>query len=540
MELSKEYLYERNKIVLLICDFYQTIQIPSSIFEVRDNMALFPVANVPLIEYILTNLLDQNFRNVIIAGTNIDNIVNHVKTTKFIEHMNIRIFKSSGENTGDLFRELHDLGFEFWDLVVMFANHYTNIPLAKLIKRHRKINNAMMTLFTHDAETNDIMSHVYATIDGNLCHYEKTEMEKVDSSSIMNFLPEHEEVDIATLSSGPTIAVVSNIVFSIFADNFDYATFEDLIVGILASGIYDFKFQVVTQEDLQNKCTCCVDKVNGCEDPDIFIETCFEDAGSSSYYSKEIVTLLDYYKINDDVLKLSSSVFKMTQTPNFLKGRVDKIHCIENSVIGEKSSIEGNLKNCIVWENCHVVEDFCDYIIFTDGTMFDVFHLEVGESQRILKQQQASEASEQPKKNETFFDDITEYLISILENPNYDQVNLDDVNKQISLLRIVWNASRNELIEAFAFFFIECVDPKNLDESVLKTTTFFAILAETVSTVSEQELLMENMRWNLQEVSNVDLKAQIFFNYAYLFVESNIVEKSIVKRYSKMYKNGTF
>lgn len=538
MELSKDYLYERDRIVLLVCDFYQTVQIPSSIFEVKDNMALFPVANVPLIDYTLTNLLDQNFRNVIIAGTNIDNIVNHVKTTKFIDHMNIRIFKSSGSSLGDMFREMYECGFEFWDLVVMFANHYTNIPLAKLIKKHRKINNAMMTLFTHDAETNDITSHVYATIKGNLCYYEKTETEKIDGSGILEFVSEDEDVEITTSSSGPTVAVVSSMVFSIFANNFDYATFEDFIVGVLASGIYDFKFQIVTQDNLRNKCACCVDKVNCCGDPDIFIESDFENAGASSYYSREIVTLLDYYRINDDVLRLSSSVFRMTRTPNYLRGHIDNMHNVENSVIGERSSIKGNLKNCIVWDNCHVAEDLCDYIIFTDGTMFDVFHLEVGESQHV-KDDETSESKKKLSKNETFFDDITEYFISVLDNPNYDQVDLNNVNKQISLMRIVWNASKNELIEAFAFFFIEYVDPKNMEETILKTTTFFAILAETVNTPKDQELLMENMRWNLQEVSDSKMKAEIFFNFGYLFVESNIVEKSLIKKYTKLYKSGT-
>ena len=79
MDLTKEYLYNKEKIVLLVCNFYETSEIPTSIFGIKDNLALFPVANIPLIEYILTNLYDQNFRNVILTGKHFESVLNYIR-----------------------------------------------------------------------------------------------------------------------------------------------------------------------------------------------------------------------------------------------------------------------------------------------------------------------------------------------------------------------------------------------------------------------------------------------------------------------------
>ncbi|ELA42738.1 uncharacterized protein VICG_00053 [Vittaforma corneae ATCC 50505] len=542
MDLSKDYLYNREKIVLLICDFYETSQIPISMLEIKDNIALFPVANIPLIEYILTNLMDQQLKNVVVAGNRIESIIDHIKTTKFFKYMNIRALKSNGNCLGDIFREIHNYEYEFLDLVIMYANHYTNVPLDKLIARHRNSKNTIMTVFTHKIDTNDIYTHIYATKDGVICYYQKVSGIKANSEDMLKILKENQSLYIHTCYSSPTIAIISNPIFSIFTDNFDYANLGDFIVGMIASGIYNYKFQMVTQDDLKKQHAANHHepvgsgrhyKENSC------MEGCLGGEGSNEdpecYYSKEIITLFDYFRINDDVLKMSSSVFRLPQTPNYVKGHVKKLHRIENSVIGEKSSVEGSLRNCIVWENCHIVNDLDDFIIITNGRMFNVFHLEC--EARIDSPETNSQ--EQFHKKETFFDDFNDYLNSLIDSSDLDELKFDDVFKQISLLRIIWNASRQEVIEAFAFFFIESIDFEDLENSVSKASWFFGILPEFVQTMDDQELLMECIHWNLHEVE-FGLKTQIFFNYAFLLVEAGIIEKAVVKQFNKMHKSGTF
>lgn len=528
MELSKDYLYNREKIVLLICDFYETLQIPNTFYEIKDNLALFPVANIPLIEYILANLIDQNFKNVIITGKNIESVIKHIKTTKFIKYMNIRVLKSNGSCLGDIFREIHSFEYEFWDLIVMYANHYTNIPLGKLIQKHRKATDTIMSILVHKIETNDIHTHVYVTKDNSICNYEKVQGNKLNSQEILSLVKDKKTLQIATCYSGPTVAVISNQVFSIFNENFDYENLGDFVSGMLSSGLYNYKFQLITQDQFERgNQNVCAHSAYGDDKADVSQEL---------YYSREIITLLDYFKINNDVLKMSSKVFRMPQAPDFVKGDVKKVHNIENSVIGEKSSVEGKLKNCIVWENCHIVDDFDDFIIITNGKMYNMFHLEMD---AVIEEKEEMESEVQMEKKETFFDDFTDYLMSVSKILDPNDINPNGVFKQISLLRIVWNASKQEVIEAFAFFFIESLDIDNLENSISKACAFFPVLVEFIQMIEDQELLLECMHWNLHEVE-FGLKTQIFFNYAFLMVEAGIIDKLVVKKYNKMYKNGQF
>lgn len=343
MNLSKDYLYNREKIVLLVCDFYETSQIPQTMFEIKDNLALFPVANIPLVEYILTNLMDQQLKNVIIAGRKIESIIEYIKTTKFFKIMNIRVLKSNGKSLGDIFREIHDCEYEFTDLIIMYANHYTNIPLSRLVKRHRRAKDTMMTIFTHKIDSNDVHTHIYATKNGQICYYEKACGGRISSEDMMASLRKHKSFYVYSCYSGPTMAIISNPIFSIFTDNFDYETLGDFISGVIASGIYNYKFQMVTQEDIEkpyiNNPQASLESGEYYEGDPISAhhsDIRGVDGNPECHYSREIITLLDYFKINDDVLKMSSSVFRMPQTPNYVKGQVKKLHNIENSVIGEK------------------------------------------------------------------------------------------------------------------------------------------------------------------------------------------------------------
>jgi len=540
MDLSKDYLYNREKIILLVCDFYETSQIPKNMFEIKDNLALFPVANIPLVEYILTSLMDQQLKNVIITGNKIESIVEHIKTTKFMKLMNIRVLKSNGKCIGDLFREIYNTGYEFWDLVVMYANHYTNVPISQLIKQHRKAKDTIMTVFTHKSDTNDTHTHIYATQGKEIRYYEKVLGSRVNSEGMMEALRNNKSLYIFTWFSSPTIAVISGPIFSIFSDNFDYETLGDFMAGMLASGLYNYNFQMVSQDEIRRTCIQPTRSSAPCSleenRPVLYLEEKMIEDGPECSYSKEIITLLDYFKINDDVLKMSSSVFRLPQTPNYVKGHIKKMHRIENSVIGERSEVEGGLRNCIVWENCHVLADLDDYIIVTDGSMFNVFHLELNV--------EAEEEEDVPtpcpyKKAETFFDDFTECLNSVVDSSDFEKTDFDEIFKQISLLRIVWNASRHEVIEAFAFFFVEIIDSNDLESTVSKGSEFFGILAEFVQTMDDQELLMECIHWNLHD-TEFGLKTQIFFNYAFLLVERGIVERSVVKSFNKMHKSGTF
>lgn len=544
MELTKEFIYNNDKIILLACDFYETKQIPEDVFKIKDNIAMFPIVNLPLINYILKNLISQNFKNVILAGKRMKSIIKYLQKTKFFSTMNIRIFNTDGSSLGDIIRGLDQKGFEFKDLIVMYANHYSNIPLQKLLRKHKKSKGNIMTVLVHETNSNDANTHVYAMKNNNLIYYEKTCDGKIESSELLAAFKGSKRMEINTSFSSPTIAVLSSQMFPIFTENFDFQNLGDFIIGVLASPLYNCKIGIFSSDELRKSS----DDVNLCQE---VVKNFYESPMSSAptketlftsqepicLYSNEIVTLLDYFKMNSDVAERAYSTFKLQKSPECIKGSLKDSISIFNSFIGEKSHIEGNLKNCIVWDNCQVLDDCEGHIFFSNGMVFNSFYLESVPN----SDQTSGSQNDRMSKNDTFFEDFNEYLSSCMYHPKFFDMNLDDILKQINLLRIVWNASRNELIEAFAIFFSEKIDLECLEESVSRSTVFFGILIRYVNTMQDQEFLMNCFYDNLKDMDiDDDLRAQLFFSFAYLFVENGIVHKPVVKKFNKMHKAGIF
>jgi NDP-sugar pyrophosphorylase family protein len=626
MDLNKEFLYNNDKIILLFCDFYETSQIPQSMFDIKDNITLFPIVNIPLIEFILTNLEQQKFRNIVLVGSKIDSLVEYISNTRFIDSLNIRILRSFGSSLGDTFREIDQLGYEFKDLIVMYANHYTNVPLNRLLKKHKQCKDNLMTIFSYPYKSNNTSVHVYATHKNNIIFYAKTTNGKMDSSEVAALSAEYKTFNIDTSASSPTIAVVSNDIFSLFTENFDYNTFGDLISGILATKLYSYKFQIVNEDDLQKSSSKSSQvqqnqsqddsnfnngimknilhnvqseiikqtskeiahrpKIHKDEDADSTFDDCIaalsetltlngktriysntpdndvseetfnrsyqrctdhsdlfqpkkdnEYKSTCTYYSREINTVLDYYNFNRDLLNDSTIIKVPDDIVHSILGEVEPSITVESSTVGPSSSIAASITNCIVWDNCQVQEVFSDYIVIGNDMKINVFHLESdGQESQELGSTQASTRNAQ---SNTFFEDFSHLLCSNVATAQFYDIDITSINKEISLLRIVWNASRHELIEAFANFFVSVLNSENLEDSISRASVYFGILSKNVISKEDGELLMECMYDNLSEY-DLDFKVQVLFNYGYLFVQDNIVDKSVVKKYNKMYKAGTF
>lgn len=548
MELSKEFLYNRDKFVLLICDFYETMQIPQAIYEIKDNLALFPIANIPLIEYILNNLNSQHFKNIIISGKKIESIIAYLQGTNFNEILNIRFLKCNGNSLGDIFRLIDDNGFEFKDLIVMYANHYTNIPLNRLLKKQKRTKDSIMTVFTHSSPSKNSYTHLYALKNGKILYYDKTNTNKIDMKELIPIAKNNKSIEINTQYSGPTIAVVSSNIFSMFTENFDFNTLGDFITGILSTGIYSYKMNLLTEEDLLSKSndyqitteySTQFYSTDSAYSGAIFTETLYCSEEPETFYSIELNTLYDYYKMNIDVAEKTFAIFKLQKTPELIKGKVKNSMKLLNSFVGEKSFINGNLKNCIVWENCNINDDYEGYIFCKDDKIYNLYEAELESG--LEDDFQAKNIDLDIIKEDSFFNDVNSYLSSCIYSPRFATLNLNDVFKQISLLRIVWNASKSEVIEAFAYFFIDSLNLDFLEDCISKCSIFFGILAEFVKTKEDQEFILKLIYDYLTDLEYSDnLRAQIFFSFSYLFVQNNIVDKQIVKKYNKMYKTGIF
>lgn len=529
MNLNKEYFYNADKVVLLMCDYYETNQIPREMYSIKDNLALFPIANVPLIDLILTNLSDQGFTNVILAGSKIDSLLKYLKKTNFFNILNMRVFRSEGGSLGDVFRELDHLDFGFTDFLIMYANTYTNIPFDRLIRKHRKAKDNLLTFYTYYNDSNDTNAHLYASVDNKVIYYDKIVDGAVDAPEIFTALYKHKSVDVDLSCSSPTIAVVSNHAFHLFSENFDCHTLGDLTASILATGLYGYGFQLVRDGDIGTKKRSHSAVYSEIVPGSIFIA----DSAEESFYSREIITLLDYYKLNRDFAD-DPSIISHPFELNLVKGAINESHAISNSFVGECSFVNANISDCIVWDNCCVQEDYDGYIVFSNGAQVKVQHLE--SDGRSLSSPSPAEKGAGGQK-ETFFDSINNLLHARVATAKLYDNDMSDVCKQVSLLRIIWNASRQELIEAFAFFFVDMLDTNHLEDSLSKASLFFGVLASSISDRSDEELLMACIYDHLSELDR-DLKVQILFNYGFLFVQEGIIDKYVVRKYNKMYKAG--
>lgn len=532
MNLTKEYTYNTDRPVLLVCDYYETSQIPMEMLALKDNIALFPIANVPLIELILTNLLNQNYTNVIIAGTKITKVVQHIMKTDFVKKMDFKVYKPQGNSLGDILREFDQQEFEFKNLLVLYANSFTNIPLKHFLKKHKKSKRNLLSLFAHNNKSNDLNVHVYATINKDIVYYDKITNGVIDSPEVLSALYKYNSVNIDTGSSSPTMAFISNQVFSIFTENFDFHTFGDLISGVLATKLYDQAFQIFTGNDFHTETDIFHSEIHS-ENMSYYENVLVPP---KPFYGKEIVTLLDYYNFNKDLAD-NPKIFSNHSDENIkiiiVKGEIVNDICVCDSFVGESSLIEASIYNSIVWDNCIVKKDLKDHVFISDDHIFDIFHLESSNLEALAN----TPHSQSSKTNETFFDDLKSYLLGLVTTAKFYNSGLAEVYKQISLLRIVWNASQQEVVEAFAYFFIDIIDVGSLENSLSQASNYFGIVSHYLKEQKNEELLLEVM-YDCLSHHTQEIRVQIFFNYAYLLVQDKVIDKSVMKKYSKLYKAG--
>lgn len=540
----KNFIRENREIVLLICDFYETKHIPVEMTSLKKNLSLFPVANIPMIEYVLSSLWDQKFLNVVLAGNGCSEVLEHVRRTEVGEKMSIVSLDCDGKSLGDLMRDIDDNGFEFDELLVIYANHYTNYLLRNILNRHREDSSLAMTLFLHQNESNSKVSHLYGFRSNEVVFYNRCVNGKYDSEKVRGAVERDGTVEFMANLSSPTIAVVSSAVFPLFTENFDFQTLGDLVGGILAFNAYNLKIMCCRQGDMD---------VSG-DLEHLNLEP------RNGFYSREIVTLYDYFKFNEDVregkavdllrfkcsnsgdllslVQVESNFFFDTPEMEFhepisntvigcdLKFKMN--YFIKDSVVGHGCFIGGNIDRCIIWDDVSIQEDFIDHIVFSEGRVIHHNHLEDEADEHMEKE-------DVPRRGTSFFDDVVVYLQSVVEKDDLEKVDMDDVVKQITLLRIVRNASDLDLIEAFSMFLVEMIDLDDIDGSTIRASMFFPVLEGHTEEKERQEMLMDLVIQGLGWCPHT-VKRNVVFKYGYLLVEDGIISRSVFKRYNSILK----
>jgi translation initiation factor eIF-2B subunit epsilon len=543
MTNTKAFIREHKEIVMLVCDYYETRHIPREMTDVKKNLSLFPVANIPMIEYILASLCEQGFYNVILAGKNCEEVAAHVgNNVGLAERMNIMALKCDGKSTGDLMRLIDDNEFEFDNLLVLHGNHYTNYPLRNVLDKHREHKNAVMTLLLHPNESNSKAFHLYGFKDDEVVLYDRCVGDKYDTKKMADAIERHQTLELSANLSSPTIAAVSSRIFPLFTENFDFSTFGNLIEGLLAFNAYNLKILCCRQQD--------GDVASGLGSLSI--------KQGPGFYSREIITLCDYFRFNEDVrngkvvdllkfkahgsealrgfARVDSNIFfdsvgvevyePISNTVVGFDLKFRKECSIRDSVVGHGCFIEGNIDRCIVWDDAVVQQDLIDHIIFSNGGIFHCNHLET----------ETEEAELAMRKHASFFDDFLAYLWSLVNSTeDLYAIDMTEVAKEVSLLRIIWNASDSDLMEVFSIFLADMIDPDDIEGSTISASLFFPILCGHTNGAEEQEALMEHLLQSLNKWKH-GIKKDVFGRYGYLLIEDGIISRSVFKRYNKKLK----
>ncbi|OQS55527.1 hypothetical protein EHP00_569 [Ecytonucleospora hepatopenaei] len=570
---SREFAYKEN-LVFLVCDFYFDKYIPESIYEVTDNIALFPVNNYPLIDYILQNLLEQNFTNIVLVGNEIATVIKHVMKGKFDLVMNISylsndvLFKRDTnyrynlENFGQFFRQL--LAFNIQNnFLVMPANTFTTFNLEYMRLMLLK-NNATSVFYIFDTETNDPEFFKYDFSEtGRIFGIVQNKKKKTG--------------DIIKYNSPAfiyTTPVLCNL-FNEFQDACDIIQlFEDL-KSTFSFG--KFAFFCITEELLINQNILNLDRSkclwgtlqekslsdfqsNSCFENSIIVnETSTIQAYSQNngnydteytyesnmifiqekniYYNKEITTLYDYINICKDLLKYTDVLLSNTRLKKFTEQF--KINHMQ-----EMEEIRGKLKKIAATENFVVYNEASNVFleIKSTGEVFDCYTLD-------LKLFNEEDSKEIDVNQDSFFEECIFYLKKCFKR---NETNLEKVYKNITLFKISSNTTTEEVLEALASFFVEIITEEleiqkinkgvnnptyNLEiieTLICNAATYFYLIANEIQDNEAMHVyFMDYFTDIIEDEIQGEIKFKIFYAYCYLLKSCKIIHKKVLKGYIK-------
>jgi translation initiation factor eIF-2B subunit epsilon len=275
----------------------------------------------------------------------------------------------------------------------------------------------------------------------------------------------------------------------------------------------------------------------------------------SNWYSREIITLFDYFIFNEDVK--SGSFVDISDYPRRVDGEFKKLTFyqgnyfydlflfmdnnvivnntvlgtknrlnndskLENCFVGDGCTINGNISKCIVWDDIHINQDLDGYIVFSKDHKIPFTHLEI-----------EMDLEEEVIDTTNFFDDLVGYLKDCLDSVRKDKIQIEEVIKQVNMLRIIWNASDLDLIEAFSVFLTDIVSPEDVEDSAINGSFFFPILENTVNTPKKQQELLV-LIWTQMKDLDLDFKKNVFCIYAYQLFEDGVISRSVYKEYNML------
>lgn len=572
--------------VLLVCDFYETKNIPDSVFTVKKNVTLFPISNIPLIEYILELLFKNNFTEIVLAGSSVSIVFEYLRRTKYSKLLSINCLSNSHTSLGDILREIDEKDWRVDNLLVYYANTFVNYDLRFMLDEHfksKKSNkNVILTTILFEEKTRK-MNNLYALCGSEIVYYEEQSKKGNVKADVWNLIERYGTVDFASNLSKSRVFVISSEAFPLFTENFDFQSIEDLIKGFQVFNAYGYKINAILSDTIPYKRTRTMKEIinistislNSLSFTSHVVTQYSEKTGTCPgsvenqagenmmnlgvAYGKSITTLQDYFDINTDFRSRRSSPFSLEDYINYPEKHytcrdgnyiIDdiQVNCsIDKSVLGKskvtenttiKSSnicngcvIKANvIQDCILWDDVSVSKNLSECLVISNGEDGIIYLNQIDETDESVDENEEEFES-------TFFTDVVDYLLAMYKDVSNFKMDIDEVLKQVNLLRIVWNASRFDLVEAFGIFLAETYDQNDKEGSTINASLFFPILIGITEDSNSQDLLLTSINAHLIGLDNGG-KKEIVSRYGFLLLEDGLVSRAAIKKYRNLIKKN--
>lgn len=339
------------------------------------SLALLPVGNKPLIEYMLQFLYRGRIQQVyIFCCKHADGIKKYIEDgTKMNEmwsqFMNIDVIVSQNcRSLGDCMRDLDAKGLVRGHFVLLESGAFGNFNLEPIIRKHietyKKDKGAAMTLVHQDC----IPGHYGRSIDEEIVCTANENM-RIVSWNKLGYAPDskmelpwtaftdNSEVTLTHNVRDIHISICSPSTLSLFSDNFDYQTKDDFVRGILmedeimSTTIYHYitsetehgccmtnwRMYKVISEDLMNKWFYPLVPKFGIKRPGFLNVMLGENCDIADTVAARHSVIGDNVSIGTHTLIKDSYIF-----PNVV---IEENCDIENSIIGHNAVIK---KGCII------------------------------------------------------------------------------------------------------------------------------------------------------------------------------------------------
>ncbi|EPR79907.1 Translation initiation factor eif-2b epsilon subunit, partial [Spraguea lophii 42_110] len=522
--------------------------------------------NIPLIEYILESLYVSDLLDIIIVGgERIRSVLEYIKNTKYstllnIEHLNIEV-----RSFGDIIREMDCLNFEIENFIVIFANNFTTFDLRKILKKHKeyrkKMKNVIMTTYLFRRQKSKLY-RLYGMKDKEIVYYKYTSDKEGFDDTLLDVVNKYGEIEMNADLSAHGFIVITKEVFSLFRDNFDYQTLDDMIEGLLLFNPYSYKIMAFVPEEKRkaDKLEEQLKRIKLNNDKNNIHEESedIEEESEDFFFATSLTSLKDYFFINDEFKRRyavphSPSTFKIelgigNDIQRFVYGYyfADELEGISESIVGRNSKIEedipvrssfisdgcevkASLNDCIIWDGVSVTENLTDCLVISNNAD-GIIQISLCDEEPT-----DSESQDEPKNKESFYSDVLDYLISTIEPLLNNNLPIETIVQQVNLFRIMWNASNYDLLEVFAIFLVEILDHLDFDNSTITGSLFFPVISGTTKEIESQEFLLENINENLAGKSK-EFRENIVGMYGFLLLEDGYISRRTLRKCLRLIK----